>query len=373
MALQNSKILILVPGKSSHGGINNYYQTLRKHFDLSIEYLERGTRQWPIRKNILLVLVRILIDAWKFYKLVRTKKYALVQTTTSFSNLSILRDAIYILISKYFNLKVIVFYRGWDEAFTIKVERFYLNLFRFIYFKADAIIDLSSKNIETLRRWGYSKSIYLETTTVDMESLRCIDLEYVKNKYKAGKKGIRILFLSRIEITKGIYEAIDAYNMVRKVFSQVSLTIAGDGSELERVTEYIKDKQIENIEIIGFVEGDKKAAIFKSADLYILPSYSEGMPNSVLEAMAFGLPVITRPVGGIPDFFKNYINGFLIESKDPKDFAEAVEKLLVNDFLILKIAENNYNYAHSRFLSTIVASRVRNIFRMVINSENNSI
>lgn len=368
MPVNNKKILILTPGPNARGGITGYYQTLRKYFLLQIEYFERGSRNWPDQESSFTTFIRIFKDALNFYKKIRTKDYALVQTTTSFSQYSLLRDGLFILIAKLYRLNVIVFFHGGDESYSNRVEKGYLPLFRFTYFKADAIIDLSQRNIDRLRRWHYSKPIFLETTVVDDALIKNIDIEFIHNKYNSLDREINILFLARVEIPKGIYEAIDAFTILKTKHPNYIFTLAGDGKELENVKEYIKINNIRDVIIKGFVEGEEKIKTYRKADLYILPSYFEGMPTTVIEAMAFGLPVVTRSVGGIPDFFINGTNGFMTESKDPVVFADYIESITGNKELIQEMAVNNYHYSRKRFLSDIVVRRIEKIFTDVIKS-----
>jgi glycosyltransferase involved in cell wall biosynthesis len=89
----------------------------------------------------------------------------------------------------------------------------------------------------------------------------------------------------------------------------------------------------------------------------------EGMPTSVLEAMAFGLPVISRPVGGIKDFFQNEKMGYLLESKDPAYYYEAIIKLLENKDLCKEIGLYNYSFAKENFMASIIAKNIETIAR----------
>ena len=93
-----------------------------------------------------------------------------------------------------------MFFHGGDEDYAYYVEKKHLSLFRFVYFKADAIIDLSQKNVNRLRKWHYSKPIYLETTVVDEELIKNFGIEHISNKYKNLEREINILFLARVEI-----------------------------------------------------------------------------------------------------------------------------------------------------------------------------
>lgn len=86
------------------------------------------------------------------------------------------------------------------------------------------------------------------------------------------------------------------------------------------------------------------------------------MPTSVLEAMAFGLPIITRPVGGLSDFFENEKMGYLVQSLNPNDFAEKIIYLFDNQDSIEEIGEYNYIYAKKHFYASNVALKMESIF-----------
>ena len=371
MNKKGKKILILVPGENARGGIMNYYKVLNGKFHLNVKYLYRGSRNWPNRKNIFEELIRIMQDYFSFLRLIKTREFGLIQTTTSFLKFSLIRYAIFLLIAKSHNLKVIVFFHGWDDTLADKIENSNLKLaiFKWAYFKSDAIIDLANRNVNRILKWGYSKPVYLETTAVDVELLKDINETFLIKKFVDHSECYNLLFLARVEIPKGIYEAIDAYKLLIDEGIKVSMTIAGDGTELRKVKTYISQNKINQINLKGYIQGDEKIETYKTADYYIFPSYFEGMPTSVLEAMAFGLPVITRSVGGLNDFFKNEINGFITESKDPTEFANFIRKLLSNNELVKNISVNNYFYAQEHFLSDKVIKRIEKIFTEVISSK----
>jgi len=365
MCKDNNRILVLIPGKNARGGITTYYQTLMPMFTLPVDFLERGARNWPVRGGFLKELIRILRDYYRFNKSLSTGKYLIVVTNTSFSSFAIIRDGIYLLIARMYKLKTITFFRGWDYKFSEKIERKYLGVFKYVYFRSEALIDLAQKNADILKKWGYRKEIYLETVTVDKDLISEVNFTKIAEKYNSDS--LTILFLARLEKAKGIYEAINAFILLQKSYPKLKMTIAGDGIETNNIIRYLSDLRIDNITMTGFTEGEQISELFKVSSVYLLPSYGEGMPTSLIEAMAFGLPVVTRPVGGISDFFVNEKNGYITESKDPAILAGLIEKLILNRPLAKKMAINNYVYAQERFLSDIVVKRVENIFEAVLS------
>lgn len=363
-----TKVLILVPGQNARGGITNYYYSIKKEFTYNVEYFLRGSRTYPFRESWIKDLLQPLKDLWRYFKKIRTKEYSLLQTTTAFDSVSLVRDFLFIILAKFYKLKVIIFFRGWDQEFAKKLEKRYLWFFKKVYFKADAIIELSSELKRKLISWGYKKNIYLETTLVDKELVKDLDEDEIKGKYK-NVENLKILFLARIEPAKGIYEALDTYSLIKRKYPNAEITIAGDGREIDNVLGYIKKKSIPDVNFLGHVTGEQKLNAFKDNHIYLFPSYSEGMPNTVLEAMAFGVPVVTRKVGGLVDFFENSIHGYFTNSKDPVVFAGFIDKLVQNKDLLAKISDNNLKYAEERFLSDKVAVRIEKIFDEILQKD----
>ena len=86
----------------------------------------------------------------------------------------------------------------------------------------------------------------------------------------------------------------------------------------------------DHVELLGWVRGEDKERLLATAVLYVLPSYNEGLPVSVLEAMAAGLPILTTPVGGIPEAVTDGVEGFLVEPGDVRTLADRLERLLAD-------------------------------------------
>ena len=112
---------------------------------------------------------------------------------------------------------------------------------------------------------------------------------------------------------------------------------------------------------------EEKRKVFDASDVYLFPSHEEGMPISVLEAMAFGLPIVTRPVGALKDFFEDGKHGFITESRSPEILASLLEKLISNKKLRHDISNYNFHYARTRFLASKVSKRLENIYSSLLS------
>lgn len=201
--------------------------------------------------------------------------------------------------------------------------------------------------------WGVHTPIKLSTTKVDDKMLVGFNACQRNGKIK------NILYLSRVEKAKGIYETLKTYELLKPIYPHLRLTIVGDGGELVSVRKYVEDEKMTDIYIRGGLKGKELVKEFREADIYYFPSYyGEGMPTTVLEAMAFGLPVITRNVGGLIDFFENGKMGYITDSMEPKDFANAISGYIENLELTKATSLYNYEYARKNFMASHVAKSI---------------
>lgn len=353
----NKKVLFLVPSQNSKGGVSNYYKVIKDSITFPFEYFYRGVRIQDSAVNRLFSVFIIPFDYLRFYIKLKRNKYCVVILNTSLGKTGIIRDSFFIQILKFCRVRFIVFFRGIDYKIFEYVKQKWLKLFFNTFLQADKIIVLSYDFKNALVKLGYPNDIIVETTVVDTNLVADLLIEKIAEKQKS--KNQKILFLSRLEKSKGIYELINAFRVINKKYEETTLHICGTGSEQDFIKKYITNDR--NIHLIGFVTEDLKKAEYLNSHLFILPSYHEGLPNCILEAMAFGLPVITTKVGGIPDIFEHGINGILLEKVEEQKIVEAIEYLLQNDNLRIKIATNNFQYASKYFYKEIVIDRLSKI------------
>jgi len=361
-----NNVLILVPSINARGGITNYYYSIRKNFPENIHYITRGARNWPHKSNKLAEGVRMISDYINFTVSLFKKDIQVVQTTTAFYGSCVIRDGIFLFIARLFGKKTIVFFRGWDDKFVYSISGIKKKIVEKVFFKANAIIDLSQQNIDHIKKMGFKNKLILETTLVDEALVKDIDIQKYIDK-RIGSKTKNILFLSRIEKTKGIYVLLDAFKKINTVNPDVNLIYAGDGLELNDIKKLVEKEKISNVTFSGFVDGKAKQDLFLKASVFVFLSEFEGMPNAVLEAMAFGLPVVTTNVGGIASVFVNEKNGFLIDHANTNAIADNITALLYNETLNESISSLNFKEAKEKFWSNVVAERMKIIFSSVIN------
>lgn len=138
-----------------------------------------------------------------------------------------------------------------------------------------------------------------------------------------------IVFMSRLEQIKGCNLLPDICESVLKRIPDSHFLICGDGSMKDELAREVRRRGIERqVELVGWVDDNKKIQMLKRASLFLLPSYGEGMPMCVLEAMGLGLPIVATEVGGLPQLVTNKQNGFLCVPGDAAGIANSIVEVL---------------------------------------------
>ncbi|CAA6805948.1 MAG: Unknown protein [uncultured Sulfurovum sp.] len=348
------KILIPIPNKIHKGGICSYWSAMihsfEKFSDIQFKVIKVGNRG----KNIF----GPPLDQWKFHK-ASTADIDMVVLNPTIENKAFFREAFFAkqLIKK--EIPFIAFFHAWNFDFEKKVSSQYAKFFLNSYGHALKIITLSQRAKEKIIEWGYKGEVFVETTMVDSRLIQNFSFEEKITNQNFNKK-IQILFLARMEKEKGIFELIDAFQKLYADFNTIELVLAGNGTAYKEVKSYVST--LKGIRLVGYVEGLEKEKLFKESDVYCLPSYGEGLPVSVLEAMAFGLPIITTSVGGLKDFFIEKSMGYTSKVEDTKDLEKVLRALLTNHKDMRSISQFNFEYAEEFLMSDSISKEFNKYF-----------
>lgn len=147
--------------------------------------------------------------------------------------------------------------------------------------------------------------------------------------HRTNSSKVNLIFLGRIGQRKGTFDLIQAFaNLSSNHKACSQLTIAGDG-DVEQAHRLVGSLSLtDSVTILNWLDPDQRDALLAKADVFALPSYSEGLPMALLEAMSWGLPVITTPVGGIPELVTQDQNGLLVNPGDVQQLSKAMQVLI---------------------------------------------
>lgn len=341
------KILIVVPSFKILGGVANHYQGLSDHWSADVIYCFQGKRHnipaiFTFIPDLLLFIFKIIV-----------KRPDVVILNPSLREYQLKREAIYFKIAKLFKVKnIVTFIHGWSEDTYKAISK---NPYKFnsVFGESMFIYVLCSDFKHKLEAIGVRCPILLSTTKVKDSLL----INY--NNSQRNGKIINVLFLARVDRSKGIFITLEIFRILKSKYPSLKLSVCGDGPALEEAKRIVESVQLNDVTFYGNVSGKELIRCFNEADLYLLPTtWGEGMATSVLEAMAFGLPIITRPVGGVKDFFVEGEMGYLIESINPSDYIDKIEELMKNPELVKQMSKINHEYAKSHFLASSVTKKI---------------
>jgi glycosyltransferase involved in cell wall biosynthesis len=269
------------------------------------------------------------------------------------------------LLSKMMNIPLMVEIHGMEYFRILDSKRVYNRLFakiiRYSFNNATKVRSLSSKMTRMLIERNVKANIIEIPNRVNLEVFNL-----PKEDHSLGKT-IRIISVGRFVWEKAYDVAIKAVIDLQQRYD-IDLTLIGGGPLEEDYKQIIKNNK--NIHLVSWVSQEKFVPILTQADIYIQPSISEGMPRTILEAMALRLPVIVSNVGAISGIVNSSKNGLLIEPGNIHSLKQAIESLIVDQDLRETIATNGYNDVISKYEWSKVFDKYRNELLQMVQNEN---
>jgi glycosyltransferase involved in cell wall biosynthesis len=177
-----------------------------------------------------------------------------------------------------------------------------------------------------------------------------------------------LLFVGRLVAEKGIFELLDALSIVRRQ-RRCRLVVAGRGEAERETARRIRLLGLgQDVSMLGYVTDGRLESAYQAADVFVLPSYREGFPLVVMEAMSYGLPIVTTPIRGCADHLVPDENALFVPPRDPEELARAIERLLDDEALRQRMgAANRAKVAH--FAPDSVMPRYAEILRSVATAK----
>ena len=238
------------------------------------------------------------------------------------------------IVAKLLGKKVIVFHRGGRKIHDVKLgdptipgriisPPIIAALQRITYAMADRIA-VQGQSIIT---WaGLSKY----ENKISVGSARYVDTELFTPKKDIEERKRLVGFCGRFRPVKGVMDFVDAIPLVLRERDDVEFLIAGGGPLFEKIKDKLASAECyRKVQLDEWISHeDKLPAYLNELKLLVLPSYSEGLPGIVVEAMACGTPVLATPVGAVPDIMEDGETGFIIEDNSPQCIAKGIIRVL---------------------------------------------
>jgi glycosyltransferase involved in cell wall biosynthesis len=329
--LKEIRVLMIGPGEGVGGGISTLVETLLPILEkrVSLLYLPSVKRRQLkdsgkfSSRNLFIAFsqyARFLVALFRF-------RPHIIHLHTS-QGIAWLKDTFFVIMGKAFHTRLILHMHGGNfDTIYHENSRIIQSYTRMILGFADAVISVSTEWKIRLAKLIPIARVFPFTNCIDIHAFQPNDTCNVGQV-------VNILFLGRVGPLKGTFDLIEAIHYLQPGKFNFHVWIVGpeerDG-DFQYAQHLLEKYQLtDTCELLGAVNREKVIQLLREANLFVLPSYYEGLPMVILEALATGLPVIATNVGGISEVVRDSYNGFLIPSGSIKVLADALEILVSN-------------------------------------------
>lgn len=303
--MKKIKVLIVGSDTSVKGGISTVIkQYLDNDFERTdIKYLSSYIQGSNVKKALF-----FLKSYFVYVKKTLMNEFDIAHVHMSYNG-SFYRKLLILLMSKLFNKKVIIHLHGSEfEDFYYNSNKLIKSIIRFLLRNCDAFLVLGDNWKKKIEEIEPKSNVYILKNCVSIP----------KFKVKLDNNRFNILFLGVLIKRKGIYDLLEVIKILNenKLIEKYNLNfiIGGTGKEESNIKELIKEYNIgDYVNMVGWIDKLNKEELLKKTQLFILPSYNEGLPMALLEAMSYGIPAISTDVGSVNEVIDNEENGYLIK------------------------------------------------------------
>ena len=278
---------------------------------------------------------------------------------------SAFEKGIMILICKALKIKSLIFPRAGNLIVQTNNSIFFKLIIKNLFNKADVFLCQGEKwkdfAVQDLLI-DYKKTYVIQNWTATNELLKIGNTKIIKNRKK-----LNISFVGWLEKEKGIKELIYTFKSLIDKGYLINLEIIGDGTQTNFIQKFINDNNLNNfIFLRGWLDHNSLLNVLKSSDIFVLPSWQEGMPNALVESISCGIPSIVSPVGVIPDFLEDAVSCLFCMPKDKNNLEKTMEKLINDIKLRKKISKNAFLVAKNNFSSDSSLMKLSDILNKLI-------
>lgn len=335
------------PGEGETGGITALVKTLvpvlKKHVDLQYLPNVRGRRPHKRTGDISLQNIGLALSQYaRFLCLLSRFRPQIIHLHTS-QGLGWLKDTFYILVARSSGCRIVLHIHG--GLFNRQLSESALpwrTYTRKVILLTDVVVVVSETSRMRLQH------IIPIDRLVTYRNCIATD-EFLPNVSRLAINGLKALFLGHVGQSKGVFDLLEAMAYLKTRGHSIQLLIAGSEEregDMARVLRQLEELNLQDYcQLLGPVAGARKAQLLNESNMLVLPSYQEGLPLAVLEAMAAGLAIVATSVGGIPEVVRDGHNGFLVVPGVTESLAEKLAVLADNHELCQEMGRRSREIA----------------------------
>ena len=182
--------------------------------------------------------------------------------------------------------------------------------------------------------------------------------------------GNRLLYVGRLAAMKGLPVLFEALSRLKDHFPSVKLTVVGDGSERDEITAIAQSLNLaKHIDFVGYKSQTEVREYLQASDIFVLPSFAEGVPVVLMEAMAAGVPVLTTQIAGVPELVTHDSSGWLVPPGEVAILTEGLATLINDTELRNRLGKAGQEKVTAEFNVVLEAQKLADIFQQTATSQ----
>lgn len=262
----------------------------------------------------------------------------------------------------YFKIKNIIHLHGSE------FEKYYNNSNSKTKEKINRLLKDCNSLIVLGKEWEQAiKKIEPSTKIIVIENA----IKIIPDMPKQQKDEFNILFLGMLIKRKGVNDLLNAFNSLDPNLAEeknINLLIAGDGPEKNTLINCMEESVLQQrVHFLGWVDKEGKEELLKKASLFVLPSYNEGLPVAILEAMNYSLPIVSTNVGSIDEAVVENVNGYLINPGDIELLASSIKDIVTNEEKWFQFSQSSRNLCISKFDEKVMFDKLCKLYSGCLN------
>jgi len=371
-----SKLSVMLAGHLHPpvGGISAYFAALLSSSlpqQVELHFVQTTSPQRPFHqagKFTFPNLLTALTDCYQFTQAVFSVRPQIVHIATAFG-WSFIKHSFCVLIAKAAGCRVLLHPHCSFAVMYSNHSSIWKFIFRFLIRFPDAVLILSSEWMQ-LREICPACKTYLLHNAIDLRPYLPLANDRITQPHTSSPT--QILFLGHIGKAKGSFVLVETARILKKKGEVFFIHLVGSEltkGEIVYLQKVIEENQMEEvIQIHPPAFEEQKFEFFRQADVFVYPSFHEGIPMAVIEAMACGLPVVATRVGGLPDLIQEDVNGFLVPPGRPDALADKIALLIRDVPLRQKMQRESYRLAQNQFEIEQHVEKLVRIYRTLLQT-----
>jgi len=357
------------------GGIAMFYQLLLASSlpdRITLQFVQTSSQKRALSESGSLTLLNLwlaVLDCLRFLKAVVNHRPQIAHIATA-PGFSFLKHSLCVFISKISGSQVLIHpHCSFDALYSDKSNlwKWYI---RKIFRLCDGMIAISKEWIN-LNEILPELPVYILPNAIDLSLYSAIARDrFQKKEYRKCKN---ILYLGYVGQAKGSYDLVDAAGKLNKLLGDFQIDLVGDElvkGDIAVIRDALeKNELMDKVHVHGPVYGVRKKDFLENADIFVYPSYHEGMPIAVIEAMASGLPIVATNVGGLPDLVIDGQNGLLVESGNADQLMDAIHELIINSDLRFSMQLESFRIAKENHDIEKLVNELIKIYNLTLHEQ----